>query len=594
MIAHKEPIATSHMVSAVTVAHADLSATQAIDQVRTDMSNQWQQTASGSNLPNTGPYHAGQGAVLRGGNDPGNGGADPSKRGDNSAASLDSLSSAVDALRNSVLNDLDPTKNHDPTKGNSLDDLIGGGRSLEDLKGALESSGFSTGETGGSSGKGGDLHPGNNREESMLGADTTTSGTSLAPVTNNDEGVHAADGGKTAKDFGDGTLGKAAAGIVSPPGPAHDQMQYAMDEIKSDSGRSATNNSAAPKDHTSSDGKVSSHRNDDGSTTVNDYSNGTTTTLNKDGSSTTSKIDSNGNIVPGSTTTTPAPSIPDEDHQSAPVEPHFAKLMQEAIKSEHPPSHENDNKDIVDSDIPGTVSVSDVRTTTVVDTKATLLTDNRNGPDGLTDGGHGGGGGVASDPNKPTLDFGGPDYAPTPQSNGPEERTHPAVKTDPTGGSHGGQQSTGGGQSGSDSHHVSPIGTAVETTAQHLAHEVQDAYNATHPDQSSKTAQSVDGVHTGHDIASVLGSTVSGHDNGGFADLIRLAQNPALSGLVPPPVAAAHDAISALQLSALGDLAGHAGDVHHIDDVHAALAHPAAVHEDVSHVTAAVIDHGHH
>ena len=75
------------------------------------------------------------------------------------------------------------------------------------------------------------------------------------------------------------------------------------------------------------------------------------------------------------------------------------------------------------------------------------------------------------------------------------------------------------------------------------------------------------------------------------ADLIRLAQNPAQSGLVPPPVAAAHDAISALQLSALGDLAGHAVDAHHVDDIHAAaLALPAAVHEDVSHVTAAVVD----
>jgi hypothetical protein len=87
---------------------------------------------------------------------------------------------------------------------------------------------------------------------------------------------------------------------------------------------------------------------------------------------------------------------------------------------------------------------------------------------------------------------------------------------------------------------------------------------------------------------------VSGHDNGAFADLIRLAQNPAQSGLVPPPVAAAHDAVAALQLSALGDLAGHAGDAHHVDDVHAALAVPVAVHVDVSHVTAAVIDHGHH
>jgi hypothetical protein len=240
--------------------------------------------------------------------------------------------------------------------------------------------------------------------------------------------------------------------------------------------------------------------------------------------------------------------------------------------------------------------MSDVRATTIVDTKATLLTDNRNGSEGLSDVGHGGGGGGLHNPNQAGPDFGGPDYAPTPQSSGPEERgPQPAIKTDPTGGAHGGSQGNNGSQNGGDSHAVSQIAQPIETTAQHLAHEVQDAYNASHPDQGHKTAQSLNDVHTGHDIASVLGGTVGGHDNGAFADLIRLAQNPAQSGLVPPPVAAGHDAIAALQLSALGDLASHAADAHHVDDIHAAaIALPAAVHEDVSHVTAAVIDHGHH
>jgi hypothetical protein len=91
-----------------------------------------------------------------------------------------------------------------------------------------------------------------------------------------------------------------------------------------------------------------------------------------------------------------------------------------------------------------------------------------------------------------------------------------------------------------------------------------------------------------------LGSGPVG-DNGAFADLIRLAHNPTESGLVPPLVSVGHDPIAALQLSALGDLAAHAGDAHHVDDVHAAatIALPAAVHEDVSHLNAAAIDHAH-
>jgi hypothetical protein len=387
------------------------------------------------------------------------------------------------------------------------------------------------------------------------------------------------------KELEKGTFGKQIPDIVggTSTGPTGEAAQDSKMEDDLASGR--VNRETHSHSGVTSDKYTDNHGNVI-KTVVKDTNNGTTTTLNADGSSTTTD-------AKGNTTTTPAPSIPDEDHQTAPVDPYFAKLVQEAIKSEHLPSHENDNKNVVDSDIPGTVSVSDVRQTEVTDLKGNLLTDNRNGGEGLSDTGHGGGGTPTPNPNQPTLDFGGPDYAPTPQSNGPEERTQPAVKTNPIGGSHGGHQGTGGDQNG-DSHTLSPIGNAVETNAQRLAHELQDVYNATHPDGSTKTAQSVGDVHTGHDIASVLGGAVSGHDKGAFADLIRLAQNPAQLGLVPPPVVASHDAVSALQLSALGDLAGHAGDVHHIDDVHAALALPVAAHEDVSHVTAAVTDHAHH
>jgi hypothetical protein len=206
-----------------------------------------------------------------------------------------------------------------------------------------------------------------------------------------------------------------------------------------------------------------------------------------------------------------------------------------------------------------------------------------------------------ADSNKPTLDFGGPDYTPTPQSNGPEERgPQPAVKTNPGAAHSGGQESgdgKGGDQNGSDSHQLSPVGKPVETAAQHLADELRDALASSHSGGTTKTAQGVEAIHTGHDIASVLGGAPNsplGHD-GAFADLIHLAQNPGQSGLVPPPAAAVHDAISSLQLAALGDLGGHVGDAHHVDDGHAAaaIAIPAAAHEDFSHLAAPAVDHGH-
>jgi hypothetical protein len=582
MITHKEATAT-HPVSAtatIAVSHNLSAAAQAVDQVRSDMSSQWQQSVAGSAAPNTGAYHAGQDTVLRGANDPADGGSDPSKRGDNSAASLDGISSAVDALRNSVLNDLDPTKDHDPTK-HGISDLVGGNLpSAADLFAQL-----------GLPGKSDQTNPRDHTAAGSTGSHPARPDGSSDNQTNPEAHHNALEG----------MLSDAQTwsyDYKSKDGHDHHKEMELEGHYYHESDKDLTTGGEHDTTIGVMHGKVKE---------TNVYVDPATNE--------TKKIDSDGNVTVTDTKTGKVKSkdvpleplapehkdgngtkIPDEDHQHAPVDPIFNKLMQDAIKSEHLPTHENDNRDPVDTEIPGTVSLSDVRATAIVDTKATLLTDNRNGSEGLSDVGHGGGGGVPTNHNQAGPDFGGPDYAPTPQSSGPEERgPQPAIKTDPTGGAHGGSQGNNGSQNGGDSHAVSQIAQPIETTAQHLAHEVQDAYNANHPDQSHKTAQSLNDVHTGHDIASVLGGTVGGHDNGAFADLIRLAQNPAQSGLVPPPVAAGHDAIAALQLSALGDLAGHAADVHHVDDLHAAaLALPAAVHEDVSHVTAAVIDHGHH
>jgi hypothetical protein len=125
----------------------------------------------------------------------------------------------------------------------------------------------------------------------------------------------------------------------------------------------------------------------------------------------------------------------------------------------------------------------------------------------------------------------------------------------------------------------------IETTVRIESHVL-------HPGEPIKP-ESVSGIHTGEATGSVLGGAAGGHDTGAFTDLIRLAQNPVQSGLVPPAASTAHDAISALQLSALGDHAGNFGAPHD-DGAHMSLStFAAAVNEDHSHLAAPAIDHGH-
>jgi hypothetical protein len=247
------------------------------------------------------------------------------------------------------------------------------------------------------------------------------------------------------------------------------------------------------------------------------------------------------------------------------------------------------------------VSASEVKGTAVIDERATLLIDNRNGADGLSDTGSGAGHVPPSDPNRAGPDFGGSDYTPTPQSSGPDERdTHQDIKTNPGAAGQSGGHQTGGhqtGQQGNGSEHVAEAAGPIENLAQMLGPDLQTVgqTGSSHAGEAIRPTI-IAGVHVGLDAAAPLTGDLGSHDpHAGFMDLIRLAQNPAQSGLVPPPASVSHDAVAALQLSALGDLAGHAGDAHHVDDVHAAaaIALPAAVHEEVGHLNAAAIDHAH-
>jgi hypothetical protein len=201
--------------------------------------------------------------------------------------------------------------------------LAGAQRTLEDP--SVTASAESAGKNPGGSGYG--------NEESMVGAgaEKGTAGTSLAPVANDDEGVHGGLSAEKQKEYEGTVLGKVAGVFVtggdnSTRGQA---LKQATDEIDgkspstSDSGTAGGSGSSGssgstdtgPKvveTHTSSDGVVSSTKFDDGTVVVVNTDNGTTTTQNPDGSTVTRDKD-------GNKTTTPAPStsIPNPDNEGA-------------------------------------------------------------------------------------------------------------------------------------------------------------------------------------------------------------------------------------------------------------------------------------
>jgi hypothetical protein len=525
--------ATAIHTSAATnaaVTHYELTARQAVDPVGVDTPSQSQQPATVSTLPNAGLFHPSQASAgLRGAVEGSNGGSDPGKRGDNAASSLNDIKGAADALRNSVLDGLQPTKAPDPTHRGDLNDSAT--PSKADLAALLGLPG-TTKEADPNDRAARDAHKGQQTEESMVGIDS------------NEWDYKGKDG--------------AMHHTVVMRDPDHDVYYTSDKNLKT----GTLTVSVFYKD-------------DDG----NEHHKVATTDKNAKVPEGMRVEWSKSHESNGSTT-----HIPDEDHQT---NKELQKEAQKEAQNEHLPRHVGDNINVVDSDIPGTVSTADTKAV-VISGKENLIA-NPGSADAA--GGHIGGGPAPRPTGGDIIN----DLNATTQGTGPEERTQPTVQTGPIAPAHPAQPGNSGDQSGSDSHDVSQVvGAASKTATQQAAQDLVNSVAPSHADSTTKTAQSVDGVHSGHDIASVLGGTVSAHDNGGFADLIRLAQNPAQSGLVPPPVSAGHDAIAALQLSTLGDPAGHGGDVHH-DDVHAAaaIALPVAVHEEVSHLTAAAIDHGH-
>jgi len=194
----------------------------------------------------------------------------------------------------------------------------------------------------------GELQPGDTpygNADSMFGADagqkkSGATGTTVAPSTYDEEGLHAADGGKTAESYKGTTLGNVgtALGNGLPSTPTGQALQQAMDQIKSDSNGDAAKDDKPkdakpdagtepknnePKVTTSSDGNVTKFEYPDGTVAVRNETNGTTTTLYKDGSTKTTK-NGTGEVIDE---TPPTTSIPDSDHQGVPLPAQIQKQL---------------------------------------------------------------------------------------------------------------------------------------------------------------------------------------------------------------------------------------------------------------------------
>jgi hypothetical protein len=199
--------------------------------------------------------------------------------------------------------------------------------------------------SGGNAGSG-TVQPGDSRygsKESMIGADANgkPTGTTIAPSIYDDEGLHAVDGGKTAKDNEGNELGRIGTAIGSGGlrGPTADAMKQALDEQdgkspgagsaggdvgSGSSGGKSGSGTANPDEiteyHTSKDGRSTVWKYADGRVEVRNNETGTTTTQYPDGTIVDKDKD-------GKTTTTQPPSIPSPGNQGAPLPAELQKQI---------------------------------------------------------------------------------------------------------------------------------------------------------------------------------------------------------------------------------------------------------------------------
>jgi hypothetical protein len=228
-------------------------------------------------------------------------------------------------------------------------------------------------------------------KSSMIGAETSTAGTSLAPIAYDDEGVRDNSKGETAKEWGHIAGPAADVFVTGGKGTEREQaLRQAEAEDDANSGRTKGDSkgtgqggestggqkgSSGTKDdgsvyRGSSDGKVDTWKYPDGKVVVRNHDNGTTTTLYPDGSTETKKKD-------GTTERTGPVSIPDPEsggslggYWQGQVDSQVARAKA-GLKVGAKPAG-NGNTDPADDNAGGTPSTK-VENTRVRDLKRTLL-----------------------------------------------------------------------------------------------------------------------------------------------------------------------------------------------------------------------------
>jgi hypothetical protein len=235
-----------------------------------------------------------------------------------------------------------------------------------------------------------------------------------------------------------------------------------------------------------------------------------------------------------------------------------------------PGSHDGDNVNVTNSDVPGTVSESDLKGVKV-DGLHNLLGGDASF-ENSQQGGHVGGTPQPNYNGQAGAIDPGPDGNGPPQMDGPTPRdTHHPIATNPAGHA----QNQGGGHT--DGTHVSLSPNAVDSSIAQLTEALSKALGASQSD-GHKTAQSVDADHTGHGIASVLGASAPHDGRDDFAIVLHAANNPAAFGLLDHAAANEPDSSSGPHLPIHTDLAIHLPEIH----VEAAPAAPVTVDHHIN------------
>jgi hypothetical protein len=566
-IIHKEAVVAHSAATIVNTAVNHLSISQSVDTASHDTSAKPSAMESliKSALPGSGAK-GGDAVNARGPDDPTQGGSDPGKGGGNSAS--DDYASTAAALRISLNAQFgDPAK--DPTHPNAQDDLIRGGCPAEAaLTAQLGLSGSANQPDPHHPAQATDPFDHTKRqsevdalkshqgpEESMVGGKGAFMSQDKCNVKD--------ETGQKCENVKDKTYEDGPYHVVTVDNKDGSQTRYSKDQTTGH--------------------ELLFQKFEDGSKTWTDYdpkTKETTVDTINNGHERIVTFDSSGKIISDSDHPKgKGTSIPDEEHQTS-LPPGLAnqinKELQDEIKSQNLPNHKGDSINVVDTDIPGTVSTADTKGV-VIGSKDGLISNPGSVDLARDTGGSGPGLGSTSGNTINNLDQ---------MSQGPgrdERGPPPDIKHDTPGAAATGGQHSNGNDQGSSS------AKPVETVALHAVVQLQDPvdkHDGPHQGEPIKpaaeklaTAQIVqDAGHGAHQDA-----------GSGFADLIRAAQNPAQFGLVATTQPAGPDAAATLHL-ANADVGGHGFGPHDGGHEVTATATAAVVHEDHSH---AVVDQHH-